>query len=635
MNADELKLLVDRFAGLRIGVVGDYCIDAYWMLDETNVEYSLETNNPTHAVCRQSYHLAAAGNVVNNLVAMGVGRVFAFGVIGDDVFGREMLELLHRADVETTGMIVQAGQWDTSVYAKPCIDLDEQDRIDFGRFNIISDAAVDRLAAAIDRVMAELDGIVVNQQLRQGIHSDYFIAALQRRIDRYADKVILLDARDISDRYRGVIYKLNAGEAARICGRRREIDQAVALDELAEYAGIIRERTGRDVIITRSDRGMLAFDGEEVYQVPGVLTVDPIDPVGAGDTASAAITSALAAGAGLQQAIELGNFAAAVVVRKLRQTGTAAPDELLDFASDADYVYQPELAEDIRKACYQQGTEIEIINPDIHGDVVRHIIFDHDGTVSTMREGWERIMAPVMVRAILGRHYDDAPEELYRRVVNRVAGYIDQSTGIETIVQMESLVRMVRQFGIIDKSEILDAVGYKRIYNQALMDMVNNRLEKLVRGELTIADFTISGAPRFVKMLHNRGIKLYLASGTDHADLVHEAQILGYAEYFDGGIYGWAGEGTGSAKKRVIEGILCEHDLSGHAVACIGDGPVELRICKKAGGLAVGVASDEVRRYGLNLTKRTRLIKAGADVVIPDYSQQDVLLRLLFGKVNA
>ncbi|TFH16069.1 MAG: carbohydrate kinase, partial [Lentisphaerales bacterium] len=96
MNAHQFTSLCARFDSLRIGVLGDYCVDAYWLLDETAVELSLETGRPTHAVCAQQYSLGGAGNVAHNLAALGVGAVRAFGVVGDDVFGREMIRLMDR-----------------------------------------------------------------------------------------------------------------------------------------------------------------------------------------------------------------------------------------------------------------------------------------------------------------------------------------------------------------------------------------------------------------------------------------------------------------------------------------------------------------------------------------------------------
>jgi rfaE bifunctional protein kinase chain/domain len=629
MNCETLKTHLNRFSNLKIGVLGDFCLDAYWLLDQTNVEFSVETGKPTNAICKQSYSLGGAGNVISNLLALGIGEVHALGVIGDDVFGREMIDLLRRGNVNTTGMTIQKENWDTCVYAKPYVDLDEKERIDFGRFNKLADATADRLLAGLEQTLDSLDGLIVNQQIRSGIHSDHLIAGLQKIIDQHPDKIILLDARDVCDRYRNLIFKLNAGEAARVCGQTREIHQAVSPEELSLYAKEIFGRTARPVVITRGDRGILAYDGQAFSQIPGILCVGPIDTVGAGDTTASAVTAALAAGAKLAEAIEIGNYAAAVIVRKLRQTGTATPEEILSIAAECDYVYQPELAEDIRKRSFRKDTEIEIVGRDFQWGEIHHVIFDHDGTISTLRQGWEAIMEPVMVRAILGPHYLDAPEELYQRIIHRVREYIDQSTGIETIVQMRSLADMVRQFGQVPPDQILDAAGYKKIYNDALMEMVRRRTDKLGKKELDTADYTIKGAPEFLKSLHDRGIKLYLASGTDHNDIVHEAKSLGYADLFEGRIYGWGGKGEGSAKKMVIEQILRENNLSGRQLACIGDGPVELRLCKKVGGLAIGIASDEVRRYDLNLTKRTRLIKSGADILIPDYSQRSALIALI------
>jgi len=624
----KLSDILEGFGRLRIGVVGDFCIDAYWLLDRTHDERSLETGKPTNAICEQSYGLGGAGNVVSNLAAVGVGEVSAFGVIGDDIFGREMLELLRRLGVKSAGMLVQPKDWATAVYAKPYIDLEEQERFDFGRFNKITDETADRLLACLDERMKTLDAVIINQQLKQGIHSDHLIAGLQSLVDRHRDRIFLLDARDISDRYRGMIFKLNAAEAARLCGQERVVNQAVTVEELTEYATQISARTGKEVIITRSDRGIMAYDRQAVHQVPGIMVVGPTDPVGAGDTTASAITASLAGGAAIADAIEVGNYAAGVTVRKLRQTGTATQAEIRELAAYCDYVYHPEIAEDIRKRTVWKNSEIEIISQ-TPSQGIKHVIFDHDGTISTLREGWEQIMEPVMIKAILGKQYLGAPEELYQRIVRRVREYIDQSTGIETIVQMQTLEAMVRQYGLVPPEEILDATGYKGIYNEALMEMVRKRTNKLRRGELDQADFTIKGAREFLQTLFEQGTKLYLASGTDQADVEQEAKALGYAALFEGRIYGWGGKGTGSAKKMVIEQILRENQLSGAELACIGDGPVELRLAKKVGGFALGVASDEVRRYGLNPSKRTRLIKAGADIVVPDFSQREIVAELL------
>jgi phosphoglycolate phosphatase-like HAD superfamily hydrolase len=215
-------------------------------------------------------------------------------------------------------------------------------------------------------------------------------------------------------------------------------------------------------------------------------------------------------------------------------------------------------------------------------------------------------------------------------VKSQVLEFIDRSTGIQTIVQMEALVNMVVDAGFVPKEAILDKFGYKEIYNTSLMEMVDGRIAKLKNGELSVSDFEVKGAIPFMQALREKGIKLYLASGTDKDDVINEAIAMGYADLFDGGIYGSVGDISKYSKKMVIEKIIADNRLKGKELLVLGDGPVEIREARKVGGTAIGIASDEVRRYGLNKDKRTRLIKSGAQIVIPDFSQRLTLLKLIF-----
>jgi phosphoglycolate phosphatase-like HAD superfamily hydrolase len=365
--------------------------------------------------------------------------------------------------------------------------------------------------------------------------------------------------------------------------------------------------------------------------VPGIQLLKKLDTVGAGDTVTSALALCLGAGVRPVEAAEFANFAAAVTVQKLFQTGTASGPEILKVGADADYIYQPELATDRRRARYFDDSEIELCYESFPSAGIKHAVFDHDGTISTLRQGWEQIMAPVMIKAILGEQYATADETLYHKVRKRVLDYIDQSTGVQTVVQMEVLVEMVREFGLVPAGEIRDKLGYKQIYNEHLCELVNKRIDKLKRGELDIHDYTIKGALEFLKVLRQKGVKLYLASGTDHEDVVAECEALGYAKLFEGGIYGSVGDVAKYSKKIVIEKIMSENNLQGPELAVFGDGPVEIRECRKREGLAVGIASDEIRRHGLSMEKRTRLVKAGAHIIVPDFSQRARLVDLLFG----
>jgi phosphoglycolate phosphatase-like HAD superfamily hydrolase len=360
------------------------------------------------------------------------------------------------------------------------------------------------------------------------------------------------------------------------------------------------------------------------------MITSKVDTVGAGDSYLAGVASALAAGYSTEIAAIIGTYVAGVTVQKLFQTGTATPEEILAIGIDPDFIYSPELAENASQATFLDKSEIEIVRRWTHKPAISHVIFDNDGTISTLREGWEMIMAPMMVKAILGDAYYSADESLFIKIRKRVDEYIDLTTGIQTLAQMKGLISIIREFGYIEEKNILDEHGYKQIYNDELLRMVGEREMKMRRGELSVDDLTIKGAIPFLKSLYDSGIKLYLASGTDADDVKKEAGILGYAPLFEGRIYGAVGDITREAKKIVLDKILDSlGDTVSVRVATIGDGPVEIRETRKREGITVGLASNELRRFGLNEKKRTRLIKAGADIIIPDFSRYKDLLDLL------
>ena len=423
---------------------------------------------------------------------------------------------------------------------------------------------------------------------------------------------------------------MNDNEAVRLCGIVIEPDETVPYPEVLKAAESLYERYRKPLLITRGSRGSIITDDKGISEIAGLMIISKVDTVGAGDSYLAGASAALAAGYSLETAAELGTYVAGVTVQKLFQTGTASPEEILRIGTDPDLTYNPEIAEDIRQAKYYEKTEIEIINK-LEGDLnIKYAIFDNDGTVSTLREGWELIMAPMMIKAILGDKFNGADIKLINSVKARVNEFIDKTTGIQTLIQMKILLDLIREAGFVPEEQILDESGYKEIYNNELMQMVKQREEKLLRGELTVEDLTLKNALSFLNILHDSGIMLFLTSGTDDADVKHEASVLGYDKLFEGRIYGAVGDINKEAKKIVLDRIL---DSIGESeaglIATFGDGPVEIRETHKRGGTAIGVASNELRRFGMNNTKRTRLIKAGADIIVPDFSQPGPLLKLL------
>lgn len=271
---------------------------------------------------------------------------------------------------------------------------------------------------------------------------------------------------------------------------------------------------------------------------------------------------------------------------------------------------------------YLPGTRIEIVN-DIERGKFKHILFDFDGTVSLLREGWQQIMGPVMVEMICGDH-PPTPE-----IEQEVHEVIEETTGIQTILQMEKLVQMVRAHGLVPEGQILDARGYKQIYNDRLMVPVRERIARLDAGELTLDDVTLRGALDFLKLLSQKDVEMYVFSGTDRDDVCNEAVKVGAAPFFKE-IWGALGSFEEYSKEKVIRDIMDKHDLHGSEVLAIGDGPVELRNVKAAGGIAVGVASNEKAGHGWNEEKRLRLVRAGADIMVADFGECQALADYLF-----
>ncbi len=630
MKRELLRKVIHDIKSVKIAIVGDFCLDAYWFIDETLSEISLETGRPTTPVKEQQYSLGGASNVANNITAMGVKDVRAFGVMGPDPFGREMVKIMHENAIDTRNLIVQEKNWLTHVFTKPHIEDTEQSRIDFGNYNILSKETADKLIGLLKTELPEVDIVIINQQVISGIHTEYFRERLLQLIKQFPGKKFIVDSRRYNMFYDGAIRKMNNYEAMELVGKQKNVDESVSYSEVTKAAEILYEKFGNPLFITCGERGSLVIDESGVAKIEGLLILSEIDAVGAGDSYLAGAASALAAGYDMKTAGRIGSYVAGVTVQKLFQTGTASPEEILEIGTDPDLVYNVELAEDIRHARYWKDSEIEIVSEWREKLHITHAIFDHDGTISTLRQGWEEIMAPMMMKAILGERFLDADETLYHKVHDRVQDFIDKTTGIQTLIQMQGLVTLVKEFGLVPEEEILDEFGYKEIYNNELLAMVKKREAKLSRGELTIEDLTLKNGVLFLETLHNAGISLYLASGTDHDDVVNEARILGYDHLFEGKIYGAVGDVTKEAKKIVLDKILNEIGNSKNGqLALFGDGPVEIREARKRGGVTIGIASDEVKRHGLNEKKRTRLIKAGADVIISDFSQLPQLLHLL------
>ncbi|MCL2500368.1 MAG: HAD family hydrolase [Defluviitaleaceae bacterium] len=248
---------------------------------------------------------------------------------------------------------------------------------------------------------------------------------------------------------------------------------------------------------------------------------------------------------------------------------------------------------------------MEIINPDYPRNPVRAVLFDFDGTFSTLRDGWEGIMQPLMLE-LLGAECEGL-----------VTAYISESTGIQTIHQMKWLAAQVeKRYG-----NAKDPWEYKAEYNRRLMETVEARRRNINKGE----DYLIPGSLPLILALRKMGAELYIASGTDEPDVRAEAEALGIARYFNK-IAGAPKGAENCAKEDVIRGILHSGDafINGEQLAVVGDGKVEIAIGRENGTRTLGIAR--------NAETRERLIKAGADSIAADFTDLQTLMKFFKGE---
>ncbi len=270
------------------------------------------------------------------------------------------------------------------------------------------------------------------------------------------------------------------------------------------------------------------------------------------------------------------------------------------------------------------NTGIEIVHPTKLDRPPQHVLFDFDGTLSLIREGWPEVMIPMMVEILEATGTPEPPEALR----SLCADFVTNLTGKQTIYQMIRLAEEVAAQG----AEPEEPVVYKQMYLDRLMARIADRREGLRSGRIAARDMLVPYAIELLDALKQRETTMYVASGTDEPHVLDEVRLLGLDRYFGRHVYGAKDDYKTFSKAQVIEQILRENKLSGGLLLGFGDGYVEIRDVKSVGGIAVAVASDEAGRSGKpDAWKRDRLIGAGADVVIPDFRDFQPLLDYLWG----
>ncbi|MFV0412617.1 MAG: SIS domain-containing protein [Oscillospiraceae bacterium] len=296
-----------------------------------------------------------------------------------------------------------------------------------------------------------------------------------------------------------------------------------------------------------------------------------------------------------------------------------APTNSMEQLEDMHMLYEHAMVCSLQKLLKDQWG-IEIIRYPNPAHAVSAALFDFDGTISLIREGWQEIMIPYFIEVLAATPACEPQEEI-RDIVCR---FVDTLTGKQTIFQCIRLDEEVVKRG----GAKTDPYLYKAEYLRRLSLHIENRHKELEAGG-DPEKYLVPGSRALLKALQASGIRCYLASGTDEEDVLQEARLLQIDGCFDGGIYGAKDGVMDCSKELVIHSILKDNNLSGTQLVAFGDGYVEIELVEELNGYAFGVATDEVRRKGINEHKRQRLLEAGASAIIPDFAEAEAIVAFI------
>jgi rfaE bifunctional protein kinase chain/domain len=336
LTESRVEHILARIPELTVGVIGDLFLDRYLDIDGTLTEPSIETGRDAYQVTRVRSYPGAAGTVINNLVALGVKRVCAVSVIGEDGEGYELRQALAALRVVDCTKVISTPDRRTPTYTKPMLHSTgevprELNRLDIKNRTPLPGPLQDLLMGGLADVWPQVDALLVLDQVSEA-ECGVITTALRDRLARMGEsdsgKFTLADSRERIRGFRFVSLKPNEPECRQVLGTNPLNCGPFSIEGAARE---LAKRTCRPVFCTSGAQGILMATPPpegRVARIPGYPVTGPIDPVGAGDSTSAAMACAVAAGATLEEAASFGNLVASITIQQLGTTGTASPAQV-------------------------------------------------------------------------------------------------------------------------------------------------------------------------------------------------------------------------------------------------------------------------------------------------------------------
>lgn len=332
MNESRLNEILDCFGQCHIAVFGDLFLDRYLEIDPQLEEISIETGKPAHQIVGKRAQPGAAGTVCNNLAALGVGTVTVLSVIGDDGEGHELTQAARSRRIQPR-LLVAPDRF-TPTYCKPMSLTKggeiEMERLDTKNRSPLASDLEESLIAELETLAEEANAIILSDQVQErncGVLTDRVREAIADLARRRSETIFFADSRERIGEFRNVVVKPNRFECAKAIrpAQEGEPDTALAL----ECAKTLMQRTGKPLFLTLDKEGICSITSDGCVILPCPPVEGPIDIVGAGDSVTAGIVSALCSGANFAEAAMVGNLVASITIRQLGTTGTATREQVL------------------------------------------------------------------------------------------------------------------------------------------------------------------------------------------------------------------------------------------------------------------------------------------------------------------
>lgn len=342
VKPERLREITSKYSTLKIAVAGDICLDRYFEIDPALEETSIETNLPVHNITRVRCQPGGAGTILNNLAALGIGKIIPAAIIGQDGEGFELRRALEKLPGTDLDYLVETAERRTFTYSKPLVMHPgkapvELNRLDIKNWTPTPRVLEGRIIEALLELAPKVDAIILLDQVdvpETGVVTKRVLEAVSKIVEERPDLLVLADSRRSLRGYPKVSLKMNASELGALLGHSVRLTP----DQVKANAAELAREFGTRVFVTLSEEGMAGAHHGTVEHVPSLPVRGEIDIVGAGDAVSANLAAAIAAGAFTRDALEIAQLAASIVIHQLGTTGSASVKQIQELLVNSPFL---------------------------------------------------------------------------------------------------------------------------------------------------------------------------------------------------------------------------------------------------------------------------------------------------------